>query len=84
MAGYHGGTAHVHGNLYLIEAGTGRSMEINLSVFGGSCWDNSSEQKCALSGNERPGRVHVIPYETDARAVEVKIVGTLFDSCRET
>ena len=44
MAGYRGGTAHFHGYLFLTEAGTGRSMEINFSVFSGSCWDNSGEQ----------------------------------------
>ncbi|MEX2578451.1 MAG: hypothetical protein WD342_05275 [Verrucomicrobiales bacterium] len=44
MAGYSGGTAHVHGYIYLVETGTGRSLEISFSVFGGSCWDNSGEQ----------------------------------------
>jgi tetratricopeptide (TPR) repeat protein len=43
MAGYRGGTAHVHGYALALHESERQMISINFSVYGGSCWDNSGK-----------------------------------------
>jgi hypothetical protein len=43
MAGYRDGTAHIHGHVIALDQDVRRMININFSVYGGSCWNNSGK-----------------------------------------